>query len=246
MICPKCQFEQPDSKTCVHCGVIFSKYYAYLDRQNIVKDDESNTESEEKDIAETIFHRFAFLNQPWKPVATPAFIFLSLLFVLHIIFFPKSTLIENWSPFTFMVHNVNLVFHEAGHVLFGFFGNNTLMILGGSLNQLLIPFIVFISFLNKRDQSGAAFALLWFFGNFIDVSIYMADGRFLKLPLIGGLGMEAHDWRNLFNHFDLWGVDQLLSNAMFYLGWTGVILTWGWLYKSWRGNHDKGLEKQLD
>jgi hypothetical protein len=44
----------------------------------------------------------------------------------------------------------------------------------------------------------------------------MADARFLKLPLIGGLGMEAHDWRNLFNRFDLWSVDQLLSHITFY------------------------------
>ena len=40
-----------------------------------------------------------------------------------------------------------------------------------------------------------------FFANFLDLGIYMADARFLKLPLIGGLGVEAHDWRNLFNRF---------------------------------------------
>ena len=62
----------------------------------------------------------------------------------------------------------------------------------------------------------------------------MADGRFLKLPLIGGLGMEAHDWRNLFNHFDLWGVDQALSKTVFYLGWAGIFLTGAWLYKNWQ------------
>ncbi|MBC8286604.1 MAG: hypothetical protein H8E42_03925 [Nitrospinae bacterium] len=238
MICPKCQFEQPDGKTCVHCGVIFAKYQAYLDRQNNISD-ENNIESEEKDLAGTIPHRFAFLNHPWKPVATPTFVFLSFLFCLHAIFFPKTTRIEGWSPFTGLVHNVNLVFHEAGHILFGLFGNDTLMILGGSLNQLLIPFIVFISFFYKRDRAGAAFALLWFFGNFIDVSIYMADGRFLKLPLIGGLGLEAHDWRNLFNRFDLWSVDQMLSNTIFYLGWAGIFLAWVWLYKSWQNNYKR-------
>ena len=145
-------------------------------------------------------------------------------------------LIENWSQFTRMVHNVNLVFHEAGHLLFAVFGSDTLTVMGGSLNQLLIPFIVCISFFYKRDQAGTAFALLWFFGNFIDVSIYMADGRFLNLPLIGGLGLEAHDWRNLFNHFDLWGVDQLISQIVFYLGWGGIFMSWIWMYKNWRAN----------
>ncbi len=239
MICPKCQFEQADSKTCVNCGVIFSKYHSYEERKNKITN-EDTTESEEKDLADTTLHKFAFLNQPWKPVTTPAFIFLSLLFCMHILFFPKSTQFENWNIFTGMIHNVNLVFHEAGHVLFGIFGNDTLTILGGSLNQLLIPFITFLSFFYQRDKVGVSFALLWFFGNFIDVSIYMADGRFLKLPLIGGLDMEAHDWRNLFNRFDLWGVDQMLSNSMLYLGWAGIIVSWIWLYNSWRENYKKG------
>lgn len=237
MICPKCQFEQPDAKSCAHCGLIFAKYQASLDRQDTISN-KNNIEIEEKSSAEKI--RVPFLARPWKPVTTPAFIFLSLLFLLHIIFFPKTTLIEGWSVFTGMVHNVNLVFHEAGHILFSFFGNDTLTILGGSLNQCLIPFVVFASFFHQRDRTGTAFALLWFFGNFIDVSIYMADGRFLKLPLIGGLDLEAHDWRNIFNRFDLWGVDQGLSKIMFYLGWAGIFLTWAWLYKSWQASHKKG------
>ena len=53
----------------------------------------------------------------------------------------------------------------------------------------------------------------------------MADGSYLKLPLIGELDMEAHDWRNLLNKFDLWGIDQVLSNSMLYLGWAGVIVS---------------------
>ena len=179
MICPKCQFEQPDSRSCVHCGVLFAKHQDYLDRleQDIIDapSNENNIESEEKNPAEKILVLFPFLTRPWKPVTTPAFIFLSLLFLLHVVFFSKTTLIEGWSVFTGMVHNVNLTFHEAGHFLFGFFGNDTLAILGGSLNQCLIPFVVFLSFFYQRDRTGAAFALLWFFGNFIDVSIYMAD-----------------------------------------------------------------------
>jgi hypothetical protein len=77
------------------------------------------------------------------------------------------------------------------------------MVLWGSLNQLLIPFIAFVAFYYKRDRAGAAFVLLWFFGDFIDVSIYMADGRFLKLSLIFEMGIKAHDWLNLFNHVNL-------------------------------------------
>ena len=68
----------------------------------------------------------------------------------------------------------------------------------------------------------------------------MADGRYLKLPLIGRLDLETHDWRNLFNKFDLWGIDQVLSNLMLYLGLAGVIVSWIWLFKSWREDSNKG------
>ena len=78
--------------------------------------------------------------------------------------------------------------------------------------------------------------MFWFFGNFLDVVIYMADARFLKLPLIGGLGVEAHDWRNLFNRFDLWSFYQLLSHITFYSGWLGIIITEAWLIKRWRNS----------
>ena len=64
--------------------------------------------------------------------------------------------------------------------------------------------------------------MLWFFGDFIDVSIYMADGRFLKLSLIFGMGIKAHDQLNLFSHFDLWGIDQMLSSMLVYLDWAGL------------------------
>ena len=89
------------------------------------------------------------------------------------------------------------------------------MVLGCSLNQLLIAFIAFAAFYYKRDRAGAAFVLLWFFGDFIDLSIYMADGRFLKLSLIWRMGIKPQDWLNLFNHFDLWGIDQMLSSMVF-------------------------------
>ena len=96
--------------------------------------------AKKKTLLKKMLVLFPFLTRPWKPVTAPAFIFLSLLFLLHVVFFPKTTLIEGWSVFTGMVHNVNLTFHEVGHILAGFFGNDTLTILEGSLNQFLIPF----------------------------------------------------------------------------------------------------------
>lgn len=237
MICPKCQHEQAESNTCIHCGVIFQKYFEHLDDLKKKTSNESDQKREDNS-KETKVSLFLIFDQDWKPVSPPAFIFLSAFFLVHLFFFPKEPVLKDEAFLSSFIHSVNLVFHEAGHVLFAIFGNRTLTILGGSLNQLLIPLIVLIIFFYKRDTAGTGFALFWFFGNFLDVGIYMADARFLKLPLIGGLGMEAHDWRNLFNQFDLWSVDQLLSQAVFYSGWLGIIGTEAWLYKKWRTSNN--------
>jgi len=240
MFCPKCQHEQAESEACNHCGIIFQKYFEYLKRidseKNASISRESDQELEKDDGEKSKNSIFSIFNQNWKPVSTPAFIFLSAVFIAHILFFPKEPVLNDWAFLSSFIHNVNLVFHEAGHVLFAIFGNRTLTVLGGSLNQILIPFIVLITFFYKSDTAGTAFALFWFFGNFLDVGIYMADGRYLNLPLIGGLGMEAHDWRNLFNWYDLWSIDQLLSKTVFYFGWVGIFFTWLWLLKKWNAS----------
>ena len=238
MICPKCQHEQPESKICSHCGIIFRKYFEHLERIELEKKSvlENENDQEPDNSGKSKNSLFYILEGEWKGVSTPAFIFLSLVFSVHIFFFPKEPVLKDWAFLSSLIHNVNLVFHEAGHMLFAIFGNRTLTILGGSLNQLLIPFIVLATFIYRKDTAGTGFALFWFFGNFLDVGIYMADGRYLRLPLIGGLGMEAHDWRNLFNHFDLWSVDQLLAKITFYSGWVGILFTEALLIKKWKNS----------
>jgi hypothetical protein len=81
------------------------------------------------------------------------------------------------------IHGVNLVFHEAGHVIFGFFGE-FVAALGGSLNQMLIPLIVTIAFLRTRQRASAAVVLFWTGQSITDVAIYAADGRARALPLL--------------------------------------------------------------
>jgi len=106
-------------------------------------------------------------------------------------------------PVTFL-HGVNLVFHEAGHVIFGFFGR-LVAVLGGSLNQVLIPAVCVIAFLHTRQRASAAVALFWTGQSLADVAVYAADGRAMALPLLAeGL---IHDWNYLL------GVTGLLHRA---------------------------------
>jgi hypothetical protein len=104
---------------------------------------------------------------------------------------------------------VNLIFHEAGHFFFGWFGY-TIGILGGTLGELMVPAGVATYFIRKRATAGTAFASFWFFENFLYVGTYMADARSLALPLVGS---GEHDWEILFGQ---WGVlvhDRAIGGA---------------------------------
>jgi len=104
------------------------------------------------------------------------------------------------------LHMVVLPFHEAGHVIFRLLGN-FMMILGGSLGQLLMPIVAGYALLvNRRDPFGAALCL-WLLGfSTIDMAVYMYDAYDPKLVLLGGVtGAESdrHDWVNLFGDMGL-------------------------------------------
>ena len=58
------------------------------------------------------------------------------------------------------LHLINLVFHEAGHVIFGFFGR-FVAVLGGSVNQVLVPAVCTGVFLARRQYGSAAVTLFW-------------------------------------------------------------------------------------
>ena len=177
---------------------------------------------------------------PWEIVSTPALIAISSGFGVVVYFLATVDLRDMGSSLVlFMVHNVNLVFHEAGHWIFGVLRNETLTILGGSLNQVLIPSIVAVAFWRNRDPAGFAFGVFWMFENFVDVAVYMADARALELPLIGGQGEEAHDWRNLFMHWGLLSKDTVIAGYVRNIGWLGMVSAWVWLIWRWFANREE-------
>jgi len=93
--------------------------------------------------------------------------------------------------------------------------------------------IVTIAFWPQRDPLGCAIGGFWFFENFLDVAVYMADAQVLLLPLIGGLGDEAHDWRNLFTIWDVLGKTEMIAGTTHTLGWIGMFSVWFWLSCRW-------------
>ena len=113
------------------------------------------------------------------------------------------------------LHGVDLVFHEAGHVIFGFFGE-FVGIAGGSLNQVLIPVVATVAFLRTRQYASAAVTLFWTGQSLTDVAVYAADGRAMALPLLAeGL---IHDWNWILGRLGLLGSAETIGRLMFGLG----------------------------
>lgn len=129
------------------------------------------------------------------------------------------------------LHLVHLVFHEAGHVIFSWFGD-FMRVLGGSLLQVLVPVSWFVAarFWGKDAFAGAL--CLWLAGHsLVDVAPYINDARSLQLQLLsGGTGkeVEGHDWEYLLTAMNVLHKDVYISRAVLSVGrWVmGLSLAW--------------------
>jgi hypothetical protein len=90
---------------------------------------------------------------------------------------------------------VNLLIHEAGHVVFMPFGE-FMHILGGSLFQVIFPMLYIGYFYIRRDYFSASLLVFWVGENLINVSVYASDAVVMQLPLLGG-DTSGHDWHNI-------------------------------------------------
>ena len=122
---------------------------------------------------------------------------------------------ETW----WFIQNVNLIFHEAGHMIFMFFGD-FLAILGGSLLEILIPLAVVLHFVFTKQIFSAAVASWWLATAFVSVSIYASDAQERLLPLLGGDAV-GHDWYNILGSLGILQYDDVAG----YIFWCCSLLT---------------------
>lgn len=115
--------------------------------------------------------------------------------------------------------NVNLVLHEAGHVVFRPFGE-TLTALGGSLHQLLWP-ALFAGYFGwwRKDRFAAAVCGFWFGESLLNLARYVADARAMELPLVGG---DVHDWNFLLTRWDVLHKTGAIAAGLRGVGWAIV------------------------
>jgi hypothetical protein len=131
-----------------------------------------------------------------------------------------------------ILDSANLVFHEAGHPIFGLLGD-TMNLYGGTLGQLAIPLIVIGAFWQQGNPVAVAVGGVWFFENFFNIARYVADAREQILPLVGG---GEHDWFNILTRWDALEHDTKIARFITIVGWTGIAFVWAWL--AWRCYRD--------
>ncbi len=164
------------------------------------------------------------LAEPWQPASKAALIAWSVFYAIFLFY--------AWQAHGgfLMVDNANLIVHEGGHALFGWFGQ-TPGLWGGTILQLLVPLLLAASFAYKRQTTATAFCLFLFFENFLYVATYMSDARTQALPLVSLGGDEPiNDWFLMLGQLGLLPYDQALSRAVRFAGWIGMLATVGWMW----------------
>jgi hypothetical protein len=122
-----------------------------------------------------------------------------------------------YDPFQWhLIDGVNLVIHEAGHLVFRPFGE-FMMIAGGSLFQVLMPALFVGYFLYSTKFYSAALVLFWVGENILNVSVYAGDSLALQLPLLGGED-TIHDWNYLLSALNLLPATAKIAGALRLLG----------------------------
>jgi hypothetical protein len=165
----------------------------------------------------------------WKPVSRNAGIGWLVFYVSFLVY-----AVAEHSGFLFLDY-VNLIIHEGGHFFFSWFGY-TIMVLGGTLGELLVPLLCAAYFFWQREVTATAFCAFWFFENFLYIGAYMADARTLALQLVGS---GEHDWEILFGQWGLLLKDQKIGGATRDLGWMGILATVAWLaWHTWSDKRD--------
>ncbi|MFI5252411.1 MAG: hypothetical protein ACHQQQ_08280 [Bacteroidota bacterium] len=119
------------------------------------------------------------------------------------------------NPFFIMAMDmVDLFIHEAGHFFFSFFGQ-VIYFMGGSLFQIILPIITLVVFARSGIRS-MSFTLFWIGESMVNVSIYIADAQWKRLPLISR--HATHDWNWLCVHLNLLDDAETIASVVNIIG----------------------------
>jgi hypothetical protein len=244
MICPRCGHERPqdDVQTypgvCPACGVAYEKWLALQAKTDPTTAPEAASLAQleaavsppepTEPLWSRLYHYTCFMPSDRHESALWGHLVIWFCFVVwgwRFILHGVDWLFIGGS----FLHNVNLPFHEYGHIAFRPFGEFWTW-LGGSLFQILLPLAPLLAFMVWQRDNFAASIMLWWSGqNFIDVSPYIADAPLRALPLIGGGDAAGHDWWNVLSQINALDHAAFYASLCFTLGAALMLLSnvWG-------------------
>jgi hypothetical protein len=113
-----------------------------------------------------------------------------------------------------MIDSADFVIHEAGHVIFGIFGQ-TIGVAGGTIFQLLVPIYGIVNFVVIRDYFAMTLAQVWLGISLLDIAKYVGDARAMRIPLLPLLSpAPIHDWNYLLSKWGLLEYDLLIGSII--------------------------------
>jgi hypothetical protein len=134
------------------------------------------------------------------------------MFLVSIYFLYYAQTYTEWH----FIDSVNLIFHEAGHTIFIFFGQ-FIRVLMGSGFQVLLPLLISIYFFYQKQKLSAAICLMWTGQNILNVSVYAGDALTFQLELLGG-DSSIHDWNYVLGSLNLLRYTPQIASAIYSLG----------------------------
>ncbi len=241
MQCPKCGYTRKSTDDHVHrdicpaCGIAYQKWLARQKPATEKAFEEAIPEEEETlDVDHiSVWQRLTYVLENTDITTLSA---RALLLVTLTLWWGSLTIHGiDWEVIggSFM-HNINLAFHEFGHVLFAPLGE-LMMFLGGSLFQILLPLICLGVFsFQQHDNFAASIMLAWCGQSFVDVAPYIRDAEYRALPLVGGATEANHDWGNILTMLDAVSSCYTLAKISFAIGVMVMLLGLAWsIYLLW-------------
>lgn len=232
--CPKCGAASVGADTCLACGLVFAKYLQAkssvpVRRAPVPTDDEDSLGARAKAL-------LFYVPEEVEPMAVYA---RAALLAVAALYGVKLALMDipDWEMSGSLMHLVLLPFHEFGHVLFRPFGE-FLMLLGGTLVQVLMPLVLGGFFLvRNRDPFAAALMLWWASGAILDSAPYVYDAWKPQHVLLTGRTGDtgAHDFIDILGDLGLLHRAQPIGRGVHAFGAALMLaaLAWGgWLL--WR------------
>jgi len=251
--CPKCGYERKPTDTvpknqCPACGLFFDKWMKQRFRNEPQADRLKPSKQRPSKLRidwpglKAILTGYQSPQEQWVLIGRLVLLVILAVWGAQFIWMDHTRLDGGLPEINYsFLHGVNLVFHEAGHVIFSVLGR-FMGVLGGSLGQLIMPMVVIIALLRHGDPFGGAVGLWWLGQSLMDLAPYIHDAPHGRMLLLGGVtGDDApgyHDWTNILGGMGALDAGPPLATFVDAMGVLVMLTALGWgayvLIRNWR------------